>query len=158
MRWMAMALLCALPVGALAQGEVEVIPLDPAPEQEQQAPQEQWVPTEDALRNRPPAGQREQVTSGTGAVLRALDKLNAKVNDVTLENGSHATTGRIDIELSDCRYPTDDPSGNAYAFLTVREAGVPEPVFRGWMIAASPALNPMDHPRYDVWVLRCTTS
>jgi len=25
------------------------------------------------------------------------------------------------------------------------------------MIASSPALNALDHPRYDVWVMRCTT-
>jgi hypothetical protein len=31
------------------------------------------------------------------------------------------------------------------------------PVFSGWMIASSPALNAMDHPRYDVWLLRCQT-
>ena len=30
--------------------------------------------------------------------------------------------------------------------------------FAGWMIADSPALNALDHPRYDVWVLRCITS
>jgi hypothetical protein len=31
------------------------------------------------------------------------------------------------------------------------------PVFSGWMIASSPALSAMDHPRYDVWILRCDT-
>ena len=105
-----------------------------------------------------PAAAQEQVSQGNGAVLRALDKLNAKVSDVTLQSGGRDTVGRITIELSDCRYPVGDPSGNAYAFLTVRETGIEEPVFRGWMVAGSPALNPMDHPRYDVWVLRCTTS
>jgi len=34
---------------------------------------------------------------------------------------------------------------------------VDKPVFKGWMIASSPALNALDHPRYDVWVLRCIT-
>ena len=55
-------------------------------------------------------------------------------------------------------YIYGDPAGDAFAFLTVREAGNAEPVFRGWMIASSPALNAMDHQRYDVWVLSCTTS
>ena len=101
---------------------------------------------------------QEAVNWGEGAVLRALDKINAKVQDITLTNGDSAEIGLISIELKECRYPVGDPSGNAYAFLTIREEGVSEPVFRGWMIAASPALNPLDHPRYDVWVLRCTTS
>ncbi len=31
-------------------------------------------------------------------------------------------------------------------------------LFSGWMLASAPALNAMDHPRYDVWALRCITS
>jgi hypothetical protein len=32
---------------------------------------------------------------------------------------------------------------------------VTDPVFSGWMVASSPALSALDHPRYDVWVLNC---
>lgn len=103
-----------------------------------------------------PAGAQEKTETGTGAVLRGLDKLNAKVADLTLRNGESAVLGVIEIVLKECRYPENDPSGDAYAFLTIREAGVARPVFSGWMIASSPALNPLDHARYDVWVLRCT--
>lgn len=105
-----------------------------------------------------PLAAQEAVNSGAGAVLRALDKLNAKVSDFTILNGATQAMGLIEITLNDCRYPQGNPSGDAYAFLTIREAGVPEPVFRGWMVASSPALNPLDHARYDVWVMRCTTS
>lgn len=30
-------------------------------------------------------------------------------------------------------------------------------IFRGWMFASSPALNPLEHPVYDVWVISCKT-
>ncbi len=30
-------------------------------------------------------------------------------------------------------------------------------IFRGWMFASSPALNALEHPVYDVWVIDCTT-
>lgn len=30
-------------------------------------------------------------------------------------------------------------------------------IFRGWMFASSPALNPLEHPVYDVWVIDCNT-
>ena len=93
-----------------------------------------------------------------GMVLRALDKLNATTSDMRLSAGEGAVVGRLEVVLEECRYPTDDPASNAYAFLVIREPGVAAPAFRGWMVAASPALNPLDHPRYDVWVLRCTTS
>lgn len=97
-------------------------------------------------------------TSGTGVTLRTLDKLTGKVEDVQIANRQTATVGRITITANECRYPNGNVAGEAYAYLVVQEVAVQEPVFAGWMIASSPALNPMDHPRYDVWVLRCTTS
>ncbi|SFE63562.1 DUF2155 domain-containing protein [Roseivivax sediminis] len=104
------------------------------------------------------ASAQQATAQGGGAALRALDKLTGQVSDVELAAGGTQSVGRIEIELGECRYPQGDPAGDAFAFLTVREIGVAEPVFRGWMIATAPALNPMDHPRYDVWVMRCTTS
>jgi hypothetical protein len=65
---------------------------------------------------------------------------------------------RMQVDLGECRYPEGNPSGDAFAFVTLRIEGQVEPVFRGWMIASAPALNALDHPRYDVWVIRCTTA
>ncbi len=31
-----------------------------------------------------------------------------------------------------------------------------ELLFSGWMFASSPGLNALEHPVYDVWVIRCT--
>lgn len=99
----------------------------------------------------------EEVTEGAGAVLRVLDKQNGDVHDETLTSGSYVSIGRLQLELSECRYPTGNPSGDAYAFLTLRDDDT-SVVFSGWMIASSPALSALDDPRYDVWVVRCTTS
>jgi len=60
--------------------------------------------------------------------------------------------------MADCRYPAGNPSGNAYAALEVSEAGKAGTLFSGWMIASAPALSALEHSRYDVWVIRCTTS
>ena len=99
----------------------------------------------------------EEVSTGTGAVLRVLDKLTGEARDVDLNNGDAAQMGRLQLELAECRYPVGDPAGNAYAFVMVRDIdGVP--IFSGWMVAASPALSALDHARYDVWVIRCKTS
>ena len=101
---------------------------------------------------------QEAASTGTGAILRGLDKLTGRSTDIAVMNGETATFGRVEITLGECRYPEGDQAGDAYAFLTIREAGEPEPVFRGWMIASSPALNALDHQRYDVRALRCTTA
>jgi hypothetical protein len=97
-------------------------------------------------------------TAALGAVLRGLDKVSGDVSDMTLMAGESVRFGRIDVTLGACRYPTGNPSGDAFAQVTVRAEGVDEPVFAGWMIASSPALSALDHPRYDVWVMRCTSS
>ena len=59
--------------------------------------------------------------------------------------------------MDECRYPVDNPASNAFAHLTITESGRDGVVFSGWMVAASPALSALEHPRYDVWVLRCLT-
>lgn len=104
------------------------------------------------------AQEEQTVTTGSGAVLRTLDKKEGATRDIELRSGETATLNRMDITLRECRYPADDPAGEAYAFLVIRDREESETAFDGWMLATSPALNPLDHPRYDVWVLRCTTS
>jgi hypothetical protein len=69
--------------------------------------------------------------------------------------GQSATNGRLTIQLDACRYPTDNPAAEAEAHLTIMDSTRDGPVFAGWMLASSPALSALDHPRYDVWVLRC---
>lgn len=101
---------------------------------------------------------QEAVSSGSGAELRALDKLTARTDDFVLANGASTSFGRITVALRECRYPEGNPAGDAFAFVTVTEVGRDAPVFEGWLVASSPALNALEHARYDVWALRCTTS
>ena len=98
------------------------------------------------------------VVAREAAVLRGLDKISGAVTDLTVGVGEHAAFGRLDILVEACRVPEDDPAGDAFAFLTIRAQGLDRPAFEGWMIASSPALSALDHPRYDVWVMRCTSS
>ena len=95
----------------------------------------------------------QDTTESTGADLRVLDKLSGVVSDINLATGASDTIGRLNVQLDDCRYPTDNPSGEAYAHLTISESAAP--IFAGWMIATSPGLSALDHPRYDVWVMQC---
>ena len=100
----------------------------------------------------------QSVTSAGGGEVRVLDKLTGEVTDLTMRNGEAQQSGLLLLTMTDCRYPSSNPSGDAYAALTVTYRNEETPAFHGWMIASAPALNAMDHPRYDVWVLRCTTS
>ncbi len=99
----------------------------------------------------------EKVTSAPAAILRGLDKVDGSLTDIELNVGQSAIYGRLEIRLTDCRYPEGNPSGNAYAYLDITDLGSGNEIFSGWMIATAPALNALDHQRYDVWALRCKT-
>ncbi len=90
-----------------------------------------------------------------GAMLRFLDRLTSETGDVTLSRGQAAEFGRLVVRLDSCRYPAENPASDASAHLTVMDGTTQTEVFSGWMVASSPALSALDHPRYDVWVLSC---
>ncbi|WP_458790106.1 DUF2155 domain-containing protein [Yoonia sp. MH D7] len=100
----------------------------------------------------------QQAGEATAGVVRVLDKVTGAVTDLRLSAGETATLGHLSVTLEECRYPTANPNGDAFTKLTVVYRDLVEPIFRGWMIASAPALNAMEHPRYDVWALRCITS
>ncbi len=104
------------------------------------------------------SAQQQEAESSSGAILRGLDKVSGETADINIAKGQTAEYGRLEITLSDCRFPLGNPTGDAFAHLTIRDLTEEQIVFDGWMIASSPALNPLDHARYDVWVIRCTIS
>lgn len=101
------------------------------------------------------AASSAEFTDSDGAQLRFLDKLTSETGDVTLSRGQTAKFGRLIVRLDSCRYPTGNPASDAEAHLTVLEETTEAALFNGWMLASSPALSALDHPRYDVWVLSC---
>jgi hypothetical protein len=98
-----------------------------------------------------------ETASSDGGMLRWLDKVSGDTEDLELSVGQSVQRGHLTIQLDECRYPANDPASDAFAHMTVMDSRVTAPVFVGWMIATSPALSAMDHPRYDVWVLNCIT-
>ncbi|WP_238538209.1 DUF2155 domain-containing protein [Oceaniovalibus guishaninsula] len=132
--------LLALPAGAQQYDD----------EPDENAPPVQIFPDVDAA----VAG---QVAEAPAAILRGLDKRVGDVTDLALAKGDTVALGRLQVTLGECRYPRDNPSGDAFAYLVIRQAGEDRPVFQGWMIASAPALSALEHPRYDIWVMRCTT-
>ena len=102
--------------------------------------------------------QQDKAATAGGALLRGLDRVSGALTDLEMKNGDTLEFGRLKVNLAECRYPEGNPSGDAFSFLTIHYQDDARPVFEGWMIASSPALNALDHPRYDVWVLRCITS
>ncbi|MBT0956108.1 DUF2155 domain-containing protein [Alphaproteobacteria bacterium KMM 3653] len=104
----------------------------------------------------PAAGQ--EAAQASGALLRGLDKTSGNLTDLEMTRGQTLQYGRLQITLNDCRYPNGGALSAAFAEIEITDLGTNTPVFGGWMLSRSPALNALDHARYDVWVLRCTNS
>ncbi len=176
----AAVLACALalltPVGTLAQNNaIEVQPLDdpdqgssPGTLTPGQTDPGTYTPQidgdfldeyDDGIRFESAEPEPEPVQPGAtapgGAVLRALDTMSGEARDLRIAPGELVDFGRLTIQMAECRYPEDNPEGDAFAYVVVLERGDANPSFSGWMVASSPALNALDHARYDVWVLRC---
>jgi len=92
-----------------------------------------------------------------GAVLQGLDKITARVTELKVANGDVVLYGRLSIKVDACdEHPPEEPP-EAAAFLEVTDlsASPPTEIFRGWMFASSPAVSALEHPVYDLRVLRC---
>lgn len=93
--------------------------------------------------------------------LQSLDKITARTMIFEMQVGKTVKFGPIYIKAQACRKsePIDKPESAAFLQIwedTAKDGA--EWVFSGWMFASSPALSPMDHPVYDVWVLDCLDS
>ena len=69
---------------------------------------------------------QDQVAEGRGAVLRGLDKISGALTDMELAIGERRAYGRIEVSVEDCRFPVDNPAGNAFAHVTIRDPAQPD--------------------------------
>lgn len=93
--------------------------------------------------------------SGNVAFLRGLDTITGATQDIVIPVNEEAKFGRLTVSVRSCRYLPENPSLYSYAFVTVHESNNPQPLFSAWMIASAPALSAIEHPRYDIWLIRC---
>jgi hypothetical protein len=77
------------------------------------------------------------------AILQGLDKITARVSVLA-------------VRACRKRPPTEPPESAAFLEISDQKPGEPPvALFSGWMFASSPALNALEHPVYDVWLLDC---
>ncbi|WP_290816188.1 DUF2155 domain-containing protein [Aquidulcibacter sp.] len=114
---------------------------------------------------------------GTGVLLGALDREKGSNVRVRVPVGSQVTYGSLRLRLSACyaSHPEDAFESWAYVEVTdmgrrnlnqlavlpqrdrrgMREANKERVIRKGWIIASSPAVTPIDHPTYDMWLVSC---
>jgi hypothetical protein len=102
------------------------------------------------------------------AIIQALDKVTAETLRFQAPVGQAVRYKSLVFTVRACESAAPDemaPESAAYVQVDSQpkpQPGRPSPptrqVFKGWMFASSPALNPLQHPVYDAWLIACKAS
>ncbi|MCW5723821.1 MAG: DUF2155 domain-containing protein [Maricaulaceae bacterium] len=111
----------------------------------------------------PRQGERLSSQPGSVLVLRGLDKVTATTRDFEVRIGEPAQYGALTIMARYCRRRPPEETPETFAFLEIFDRRTDgfgqeregERIFSGWMFGSNPALNALEHPVYDVWVIDC---
>lgn len=91
-------------------------------------------------------------------VLSGLDKITTQLSTIEIAENETVRFGTLEITMRHCRSNPPEETPESVAFLEIIDVGhnqQKKKVFSGWMFASSPALSPLEHPVYDVWVKTC---
>ena len=92
------------------------------------------------------------------AVFSGLDKITGRIINFDVAINETVRFGALEVTPRACytRPPTEAPQTDG--FIEVDELtlqGELKRIFTGWMFAASPGLNAVEHPIYDIWLTDC---
>ena len=91
--------------------------------------------------------------------LKILDKVSSKTNSLKLNIGEEVKFQNLLIKSLKCKNSEFDDNPEITAYIQVQDLTNRDNnevfVFNGWTFSSSPAINPFDHPVYDIWLTRC---
>ncbi len=92
------------------------------------------------------------------AVMDGLDKITARVTSFEAKIGEQSQFGALKVTPRVCYTRPFSDTPQTTAFVEVDEVGLTgetKRIFTGWMFAASPGINGVEHSVYDVWLKDC---
>ena len=92
------------------------------------------------------------------AKMQAMDKITGRVSVIYVPVGGAVNFGSLSIAVRSCKTRPEEETPDNFVFADVADKtlqGEDVNIFRGWMISSSPATNAVEHPIYDVWLLKC---
>lgn len=99
----------------------------------------------------------KQIDTNIG-VIQAMDKITGRVSTIEIPVGGEVEFGDFKISLKSCKTTPPEEAPENFAFVNIIEKLKDDKtaeVFNGWMISSSPALHEVQHPVYDVWLIKC---
>lgn len=95
------------------------------------------------------------------AQMQAMDKITGRVSVIEVPVNGEVAFGSFSIVVRNCKTTPPEETPENYAFVDVTDSSFGKSqfnIFKGWMMSSSPALNAIEHPIYDVWLLKCLDS
>ncbi|MFK5980729.1 MAG: DUF2155 domain-containing protein [Rhizobiaceae bacterium] len=95
------------------------------------------------------------------AVLSGLDKITGRIIAFDVYVNETVQFGALQVTPRVCYSRPDTEAPKTTGFLEVDEITLDRKIrriFTGWMFAASPGLNAIEHPVYDIWLKDCKMS
>lgn len=92
------------------------------------------------------------------AQMQAMDKITGRVSVINVPVNAEMRFGSFSIVVRDCKTRSPEETPENFAFVDVADTigdNQQINIFKGWMLSSSPALNAVEHPVYDVWLLKC---
>ena len=91
--------------------------------------------------------------------IKILDKVSSKTDLLKLEIGKELKFKSLLIKSLKCKNSEFDDSPEITAYIQVKNMTNKDNnevfIFNGWTFSSSPAVNPFDHPVYDIWLTKC---
>ena len=88
------------------------------------------------------------------AVMRVMNKDAGKVTEINIPVGSEVQFEKLYINIRTCQQSDPFQAEDFFAFVEITELNKGQ-IFGNWMQRNEPAKNPLQHPDYDVWLVRC---
>ena len=91
--------------------------------------------------------------------IKILDKVSSKTNLLKLKIGEELKFQNLLIKSLKCKNSEFDDNPEITSYIQVKDLTNKDKnevfVFNGWTFSSSPAINPFDHPVYDIWLTKC---
>ena len=91
--------------------------------------------------------------------IKILDKVSSKNSLLKIKIGEEKRFKNLIIKSLKCKNSEFDDSPEITAYLQVKDLNNKKNdevfVFNGWTFSSGPAINPFDHPVYDIWLTKC---
>ena len=98
-------------------------------------------------------------SNGKFIEIKILDKVSSKTNLLKLTIGEEKKFQNLLIKSLKCKNSEFDDNPEITAYIQVQDLANTDNnevfIFNGWTFSSSPAINPFDHPVYDIWLTKC---